>query len=76
MEGSAYDHCPSKTKAANTAQAGTQTGCGARVSCVRNSGNIGPAERRIWSGNRQGGGIANTDPRRPVLSFAICLWKS
>ena len=29
-----------------------------RVSCGRNSGSSSPAERRIWSGNGQGGGIA------------------
>ncbi len=41
------------------------------VSCGKNSGSNSPTERRIWSGNRQGGGIVNTNYRRPVLGFYL-----
>ena len=37
--------------------------------CGRNSGNSNPAENRIWSGNRQGGGIVNAYHHRPVFVF-------
>ncbi len=35
------------------------------VSCGRNSGNNSPTESRIWSDNRQGGGIVNSVPPPP-----------
>ena len=36
--------------------------------CGRNSGNSKPAENRIWSGKRQGGGgIVNAYHHRPVF---------
>jgi len=38
------------------------------VSCGRNSGNSNPAESRIWSDNKQGGGIVNTCPP-PCFEF-------
>ena len=43
------------------------------VSCGRNSGSSSPAGRRIWSGNRQGGGIVNASlPRsRFYLNYTI-----
>ena len=41
------------------------------VSCVRNSGSSSPAGRRIWSGNRQGGG--DRQYPSPQLCFGLSL---
>ena len=39
------------------------------VSCGRNRGSNRPKENKIWSDNRQGGGIVNACHRRPVFDF-------